>query len=282
MQNLLDKINLKQFDMETFQQLGLLALPWVWKVLAAFLIFFIGRWLSRKISRIFTKMMEKQGVDVTLIRFLEGIIYYALLVSVALAAASQIGVKTTSFFAILGAASLAVGLALKDSLANFSAGVMLILFRPFKVGDFIIVGGESGVVEYINVFNTVLNTADNQRKIIPNNNISNATITNVTANPRRRVDMVIGIGYDDDIRLAKATLEEVILADKRVLAEPALQIAVSELGDSSVNIVARPWVATGDYWAVLCDLTEKIKLTFDEKGISFPFPQQDVHISQQK
>lgn len=282
MQNLLDKISLKQFDMETLQQLCLLALPWVWKVLTAFLIFFIGKWISRKISRIFTKMMEKQGVDVTLIRFLEGIIYYALLVSVVLAAVSQLGVKTTSFFAILGAASLAVGLALKDSLANFSAGVMLILFRPFKVGDFIIVGGESGAVEYINVFNTVLNTADNQRKIIPNNNISNATITNVTANPRRRVDLVIGIGYGDDIRLAKATLEEVILADKRVLAEPALQIAVSELGDSAVNIVARPWVATGDYWAVLCDLTEKIKLTFDEKGISFPFPQQDVHISQQK
>lgn len=282
MQNLLDKISLKQFDMETLQQLCLLALPWVWKVLTAFLIFFIGKWISRKISRIFTKMMEKQGVDVTLIRFLEEIIYYALLVSVVLAAVSQLGVKTTSFFAILGAASLAVGLALKDSLANFSAGVMLILFRPFKVGDFIIVGGESGAVEYINVFNTVLNTADNQRKIIPNNNISNATITNVTANPRRRVDLVIGIGYGDDIRLAKATLEEVILADKRVLAEPALQIAVSELGDSAVNIVARPWVATGDYWAVLCDLTEKIKLTFDEKGISFPFPQQDVHISQQK
>ncbi|MBM9519704.1 mechanosensitive ion channel [Desulforhopalus vacuolatus] len=268
MQNLLDKINLKQFDVEILQQFGLLVLPWVWKVLAALLIFFIGRWISRKLSQIFTKMMEKQGVDVTLIGFLEGIIYYALLVSVVLAAASQIGVKTTSFFAILGAVSLAVGLALKDSLANFSAGVMLIFFRPFKVRDFIIVGGESGVVEHINVFNTVLNTADNQRKIIPNNNIIKATITNVTANPRRRVDMVIGIGYDDDIRLAKETLEEIIRADKRVLAEPALQIAVSELGASTVSIVVRPWVKTGDYGSVLFALTEKIKLTFDEKGIS--------------
>jgi small conductance mechanosensitive channel len=200
---------------------------------------------------------------------------------VLLAAAGQLGIKTTSFLAVLGAASLAIGLALKDSLANFSSGVMLILFRPFKVGDFVVVGGDSGTVERISIFSTILNTGDNQKKIIPNGAISNATITNVTANPTRRIEVVVGIGYQDDIRKAKQVLEEIVNADDRILKEPAPLVAVSELAASSVNLVVRPWVKTEQYWSVYFDLIEKIKLTFDERKISFPYPQQDVHLYRQ-
>lgn len=248
------------------------------KILSALLVFFIGRWIAKRIARLVVKVMEKQKVDVTLTRFLDAIIYYVLLVMVAIAAAGQLGVETTSFIAILGAASLAVGLALKDSLSNFASGVMLILFRPFSVGDFVDLGGESGTVNAITVFNTILNTPDNQRKIIPNGGIINSTITNITANPVRRIDMVIGVSYDDDIRLVKETLEAIISRQKLLLEEPSHTIAVSELGDSSVNFVVRPWVKTPDYWKAYFALLEDIKVSFDEKGISFPFPQQDVHL----
>lgn len=248
------------------------------KVLWALVIFIIGKWISRKITNIMVRVLDGRGVDVTLTTFLQGIVYYALLAAVIIAAAGQLGIKTTSFLAILGAASLAIGLALKDSLANFSSGVMLILFRPFKVGDVVTVGGETGKVQAVSVFSTILNTGDNQKKIIPNGAISNSTITNVTANPTRRIDMVIGIGYDDDIREAKETLEEILTNHPMVLKSPAPTIAVSELGASSVDLVVRPWVKTDDYWDALFELTEEIKLTFDEKSISFPFPQQDVHM----
>ncbi len=266
------------FDMETLQAFQPMLIAYFLKGLAALVLFIVGKWFARKITAVFVNVLEKQGVDVTLVKFLEGIVYYALLISVIIAAVGQLGVKTTSFLAVLGAASLATGLALKDSLANFSSGVMLILFRPFKVGDVVIVAGETGTVEHISVFSTVLNTADNQRKIIPNGGISNGIITNITANPTRRVSLLIGIGYDDDIRLAKETLESLVAADSRILSSPAPFIAVSELGDSSVNIAVRPWVATEDYWDVHFSLIEKIKLTFDEKGISFPYPQHDVHL----
>jgi small conductance mechanosensitive channel len=251
------------------------------KFISALLIFLVGKWLTGKITRIFIVLLESRKIDQTLINFLEGIVYYALLISVLLAAAGQLGIKTTSFLAVLGAASLAIGLALKDSLANFSSGVMLILFRPFKVGDFVVVGGDSGTVERISIFSTILNTGDNQKKIIPNGAISNATITNVTANPTRRIEVVVGIGYQDDIRKAKQVLEEIVNADDRILKEPAPLVAVSELAASSVNLVVRPWVKTEQYWSVYFDLIEKIKLTFDERKISFPYPQQDVHLYRQ-
>ncbi len=250
------------------------------KIIAALLIFLVGKWIARKITNVMVKVLNGRNIDVTLTGFLDGIVYYALFVTVIIAAAGQLGIKTTSFLAILGAASLAVGLALKDSLANFSSGVMLILFRPFKVGDWVTIGGETGKVMQIHVFNTMLNTGDNQRKIIPNGTISNATITNITANPTRRIELIIGIGYDDDIRKAKETLVEILAADSRILPNPAPLVAVSELAESSVNLVIRPWVATDDYWDVYFDLTEKIKITFDERGISFPFPQRDIHLSQ--
>ncbi len=251
------------------------------KVILALLVFFIGKWIAGKITDVTVKLMKLKGVDETLIGFLQNIIYYALLVLVIITAAGPLGIETTSFIAVLGAASLAVGLALKDSLANFSSGVMLILFRPFKVGDVVNAGGETGKVETITIFNTIMNTPDNQRKIVPNSAILGGSITNVTANPTRRIDLVIGIGYDDDIKKAKETLEAIIAGQTGVLKEPAAIIAVSELGDSAVNLVVRPWVNTADYWTVYFELMEKIKLTFDEEGISFPYPQQDVHLYQQ-
>jgi len=267
-------------DIETLKALQPVILSYSLKALAALFIFIIGKWIARRITNVLVRLLESREVDVTLTKFLQGIVYYALLVTVLIAAAGQLGIKTTSFLAILGAASLAIGLALKDSLANFSSGVMLILFKPFGVGDVVTVAGETGTVEAISIFSTILNTGDNQRKIIPNGGIANGTITNVTANPTRRVDLVVGIGYDDDIRKAKETLEEILGSDSRVLADPPPMVAVSALAESSVDLVVRPWVATDDYWNVYFDLTEKIKITFDEKGISFPYPQRDVHLHQ--
>jgi len=264
-----------EFDLQAIQ---MLLVTYGLKVITAILIFIVGKWLARKLTNVIAKILEKQSVDITLIKFLKNILYYLLLTAVLVAVAGQLGINTASFLTIIGAASLAIGLALKDSLANFSSGVMLILFRPFRVGDVVTVAGETGKVEEISVFNTILHTGDNQKKIIPNGAISNATITNITANPTRRVDLVIGIGYDDDIRKAKETLEQLVDSEELVLKDPAPTIAVSELADSSVNLVVRPWAKTEDYWTVYFSLLERIKLTFDEKSISFPYPQRDVHL----
>jgi small conductance mechanosensitive channel len=265
------------FDVE---MLTGLAVAWGVKIIAAVLVFFIGKWIALRIANLVVKIMERQEIDVTLTRFLKNIIYYALLAAVIVAAAGQLGINTASFLTIIGAAGLAIGLALKDSLANFASGVMLILFRPFKVGDFVEVAGVSGSVQEITIFNTILHTPDNQLMIIPNSKIYSDTITNVNANPTRRVDLVIGISYDDDIKAAHQLLKDIVAEDKRVLAEPQTTIAVSELADSSVNFVVRPWVKTADYWAVYFHLLETIKLRFDESGISIPYPQQDVHLHQ--
>lgn len=264
-----------QYDMEAVQSL---VITYGVRIVTAILLFIIGKWFAGKFTNILAKIMERQNVDVTLIRFLKNILYYLILAAVLVAVAGHLGINTASFLTIIGAASLAIGLALKDSLANFSSGVMLILFRPFKVGDWVEVAGEAGKVEEISVFNTILTTGDNQKKIIPNGAISNATITNVTANPTRRVDLVVGIGYDDDIRKAKETLEKIVAEEEKVLNEPAPTIAVSALADSSVNLVVRPWVNTEDYWSVYFKLTEKIKLVFDDNNISFPYPQRDVNL----
>jgi small conductance mechanosensitive channel len=251
------------------------------KIVAAILVFLIGKWLAGKIAKLITTLLEKNNVDITLTKFLHSIIYYTLLVVVIIAVAGQLGINTTSFLTIVGAAGLAIGLALKDSLSNFASGVMLILFRPYNVGDYVTVGGVTGNVATIELFNTTLNTPDNQREIVPNATITSNVITNVTANDTRRVDLVIGIGYDDDIKKAKEILAKIVQEDARVLGEPKTKIAVSELADSSVNFIVRPWVKTSEYWDVYFDLLEKIKLTFDEEGISIPYPQQDVHIDNQ-
>lgn len=255
-------------------------IAWGLKLVAAALILLIGNWLAKKLSAFFVVVMDRHDVDITLTKFLRNIVYYALLTAVVIAAAGQLGINTTSFLTVVGAAGLAIGLALKDSLANFSAGVMLIFFRPFKVGDVVTVAGETGAVEEITIFNTVMNTADNQRKIIPNSIVSSGTITNITANSTRRIDMVFGIGYDDNIKGAEQILLELVQKEPKVLSDPPVTVAVSELADSSVNFVVRPWVNTEDYWDVKFSLTEKIKLAFDEAGISIPYPQQDVHMYQ--
>ena len=253
------------------------------KIIAAVLILIIGKWLSRKVTNILTKLLEKNKVDITLTRFFDSIVYYTLLIVVLIAVAGQLGINTTSFLTIVGAAGLAIGLALKDSLSNFASGVMLIMFRPYRVGDFVTVGGVSGTVSAIDIFNTTLHSPDNQKIIVPNANITTDVITNVTANDTRRVDLVIGIGYNDDIAKAKKVIGNIIKDEKRLLETPAAKIAVSELADSSVNFVVRPWVKTSDYWDVYFDLTEKIKISFDREGISIPYPQQDVHLfSEQK
>lgn len=249
-------------------------------ILVALVILVVGRWLALWFAAIVKRAMMRGDVEETLSRFLGKLIYYSLLTAVVIAAADQAGINTTSFLAIMGAAGLAVGLALKDSLANFASGVMLILFRPFKVDDAVTVGGVTGTVRQIDIFSTIILTFDNQKFIIPNSSITSGVINNINAEPTRRIDLVVGIGYDDDIRLAKTTLEELVQDDDRILDDPAPTIAVSELGASSVNLVVRPWVNTPDYWNVRLDLTEKIKLTFDEKGISIPYPQQDVHMHQ--
>lgn len=247
-------------------------------ILIALGIFVLGRILAKKISELVRAIMIRANVDETLRGFLRNIIYYVLLSAVVIMALGQAGLNVTSFLAVLGAAGLAVGLALKDSLSNFAAGVMLIMMKFFKKGDYVTIAGESGTVVSIKIFNTILNTPDNRQIIVPNNSVLSSAITNVTANDTRRVDLVFGIGYDDDLLKAKEILERIISEEPRILAEPATNIAVHELADSSVNFVVRPWVNTPDYWSVYWALTEKVKLIFDQEGISIPYPQTDVHL----
>jgi len=247
-------------------------------LVTAIIIFYVGRMIVRLLTRGLRKVMERQKVDLTLVTFASNLVSMILLIIVIIAAISALGIQTTSFIAILGAAGLAVGLALQGSLSNFAAGVLIVLFRPYKVGDWVEAAGISGSVEQVQILTTVLKTGDNKQVIVPNSQIMDSVITNYSANDTRRVDMVVGVSYGDDLDKVRSTVQELVAADDRVLDEPACTIAVSELADSSVNFVVRPWVKTSDYWAVLFDLTEAIKKRFDEKGISFPFPQQDVHL----
>ncbi|MEJ2604367.1 MAG: mechanosensitive ion channel [Gammaproteobacteria bacterium] len=247
-------------------------------LIAAIAIFIIGRWIANLVTKAIRRLMERADVEPTLVKFLSNIIRTLLLLFVILAAISQLGVQTTSLIAVLGAAGLAVGLALQGSLSNFAAGVLIIIFRPYKVGDYIEAAGTAGTVDEVQIFTTVLKTPDNKKIIVPNSQITGDTITNYSAHDTRRVDFTFGIGYGDDIDKAKKIIEEVLTSDERVLKDPAPQIVVSELADSSVNIVARPWAAAADYWGLKFDVTETVKKRFDAAGISIPFPQRDVHI----
>ncbi len=251
------------------------------RIVTALVILIVGRWIARGFGRLVQRLMENRQVDPTLTDFVGNLIYYTLFTFVVLAALSQLGIQTTSFIAVIGAAGLAVGLALQGSLANFAAGFMLILFRPFRMGDLIEGAGVKGTVENIQIFTTQLKTPDNKIIIIPNAKLTDDNIVNWSATGTRRVDMVFGIGYEDDIDKAKAIMHEVLDADERVLKNPRPQIALSELADSSVNFVVRPWVNSGDYWSVYFDVTETIKKRFDAAGVSIPFPQRDVHLYQQ-
>ncbi len=257
-------------------------IPWGIKIVTALAVFIIGRWIAKKLVSVLKKVMAKGSVDEMLSAFIGNIVYALLLVVIVLAALEQLGVNTTSALAILGAAGLAVGLALQSSLSNFAAGVMLIMFRPFQKGDFVEAAGQSGVVEEVQIFNTTMKTGDNRQIIIPNGQIYGGTIVNYSAKDTRRIDLVIGIGYDDDIAKAKEILADLMVQENRILADPAPAIALGELGDSSVNFNVRPWVASGDYWPVRGDLLERIKLAFDAAGISIPYPQQDVHMYEEK
>jgi|OM-RGC.v1.007949940 small conductance mechanosensitive channel len=251
---------------------------YAFSLLMALLIFVIGKWFVNKIVSLLGKVLRKvNGMDETLVRFLENIVYYVLLIVVILTALGKLGVETTSFLAILGAAGLAVGLALKDSLGNFASGVMIILFKPFKVGDLVTAAGVTGSVSEVGIFNSVFITADNQKIIVPNGAITSGTITNVNAFDTRRVDLIVGISYDDDIKKAKDILTSIISSNEKVILDKGITVAVSELADSSVNFVVRAWTKTPDYWDVKFGLTETIKTTFDKEGISIPYPQQDVH-----
>ena len=247
-------------------------------LLIALAIFYFGKMAISLVVRGLRKVMRRQEVDKTLETFVCNLVRMVLLVIVIIAAIGQLGIETTSFIAIFGAAGLAVGLALQGSLSNFAAGVLIVLFRPYRVGDFVEAAGISGVVEQVQILTTVLKTGDNKQIIVPNGQIMDSIITNYSANDTRRVDMVVGVSYDDNLDKVRSTIEELVAAEERVLDEPACTIAVSALADSSVNFVVRPWVKTSDYWGVMFDLTEAIKKRFDREGISFPFPQQDVHL----
>ncbi|MDH3334386.1 MAG: mechanosensitive ion channel [Gammaproteobacteria bacterium] len=247
-------------------------------VVIAIAIFYVGKMVISLVVRGLHKVMQRQEVDKTLETFVCNLVRMVLLVIVVIAAIGQVGIETTSFIAIFGAAGLAVGLALQGSLSNFAAGVLIVLFRPYRVGDFIEAAGISGSVEQVQILTTVLKTGDNKQVIVPNGQIMDSIITNYSANDTRRVDMVVGVSYDDDLDKVRDTIKELIAAEDRILDEPACTIAVSALADSSVNFVVRPWVKTPDYWGVMFDLTEAIKKRFDKDGITFPFPQQDVHV----
>ncbi len=251
------------------------------QIVAALVVFFVGRWLARRISNLVERGLTRAGTDPTLIGFFHNIAYFGLLVLVIIAAVGQLGVQTTSFIAVLGAAGLAVGLALQGSLANFAAGVLMIIFRPFKAGDFIEAAGTGGVVEEIQLFTTKMRTPDNKTIIIPNAQITAGTITNYSARDTRRLDLVFGVSYTDDLDKVKRVINEVLAEEKRLLADPEPLVGVLNLGDSSVDFAVRPWVNSSDYWAVFFDLQEAMKKRFDREGISIPFPQRDVHLYQQ-
>jgi len=248
------------------------------KVLAALAIYIIGKWVAKILRGAIRKLLLRARMEETLARFLVNILYGLLMVVVIMAALEQLEVNTNSFVALVGAAGLAVGFALQGSLGNFAAGVMIIMFRPFKIGDYVEGGGAAGTVEVISIFSTILKTPDNKRVIVPNSSITGGNVTNYSANPTRRVDLVFGIGYDDDLLKAKRILEKIVADHPLVLKDPAPGVAIGALADSSVNFNVRPWCKTADYWAVFAQVTEAVKLEFDKQGISIPFPQRDVHV----
>ncbi len=247
-------------------------------VIGAILVFIVGRmvagWLRNKVRAGLTKA----GTDASLIPFFSSMLYYVVMGVVVIAVLSLFGIETTSLIAVFGAAGLAVGLALQGTLSNFAAGVMLLIFRPIRVGDFVEVSGQAGTVKEISIFSTILHTGDNVKIIMPNSQIFGDTIKNFSANPTRRIDLVIGISYGDDIAKAMEIIERVVTGDSRTLADPAPTIAVSELADSSVNLVVRPWCNAPDYWALRWDLTRKLKEELEAGGCNIPFPQRDVHV----
>lgn len=262
--------------------LNVYIIPWSINLVMALVIFIIGRWIAKGISNVIKRLMRKAEFDEILTSFVGNILYFALLIVVIIAALDKLGVNTASILAVFATAGLAIGLALKDSLSSFAAGVMLVIFKPFKAGDYIEAAGISGVVEKLRIFSTVMRTGDNREITIPNNQIYGGTIVNYSARDTRRIDMTFGIGYEDDIKKAKALIEQAMNEDGRILKDPEPVVLLTELADSSVNFAVRPWVNSSDYWPVRSDLLQKVKERFDANGISIPYPQSDVHLFTQK
>ncbi|ACE85734.1 mechanosensitive ion channel family protein [Cellvibrio japonicus] len=268
------------FDDESLLKMyELYVVPWGIKVFFALLIFFIGQFIAKMVARLVSKVLSRTRLDKILIEFIRSLINALLMVFVIVAALDQLGVNTNSVIAVLGAAGLAIGLALQGSLQNFAAGFMLLIFRPFKAGDFVEAAGTSGNIDKIGIFSTTMHTGDNKQVIIPNGAIYSGNIINYSSLGTRRIDMVFSIGYGDDMKKARNIIADIIAADERILKEPEPLIAVGELGASSVNFYVRPWVKAGDFWPVRFALTEAIKQAFDDNGISIPFPQMDVHLN---
>ena len=251
---------------------------WGINLVLALLIFIVGKWLARRVQNAFEKVLRKRRVDDVLVDFLGTIVFALIIIAAVIAAVDTLGIPATSFLAILGAAGLAVGLALKDSLSNFASGVMLVLFRPFAKGDFVDAGGILGTVDQIQLVSTILNTPDNKQIIVPNSLMYTSAITNYSAKDTRRVDMVIGVGYNDDLKVAASVLEKVCWEHPKVLDEPATKIFINNLGDSAVDFVVRPWVKSEDYWDVLADVLETAKVELEAAGCNIPYPQTDVHL----
>jgi len=254
---------------------------YILKLIVAIIIYLVGKFLSKLISKAITKVLNLKNVDPTVTSFVANIVYSAAFFVTIIAAASHLGFNTSSLIAIFGAAGLAIGLALKDSLSNFASGVMLIIFKPFKAGDFVEVAGTAGVVEQILIFATQLKTGDNKTVIIPNGSITGSSIVNYSTKPTRRIDLVIGVSYDADLAKTKAVLNDVVSQHELVLKDQAITIGVKELADCSVNFVVRPWVKTENYWPVYFALLENIKVALDEAGIEIPFPQLSVHVNKE-
>lgn len=265
---------------ELINQIRELVVKFGFNIIAAIAILIIGIWISKIIRKIIGKALSKKEIDKTIISFLVNLLYALLLTVVILAALSRVGFQTTSVIAVLGAAGLAIGLALQGSLANFASGVLLIMFRPFKVDDFVKIAGEEGFVEKIHIFTTQVKTFDNRTIIIPNSNITSNKIINYTVKEIRRVDLTIGISYGDNIKAAIDALMDLCASNPKVLKDPAPYVGVVEYGDSSINLTVRPWCNTGDYWEVFFGINEKMKSALNDKGISIPFPQRDVHLYQ--
>lgn len=270
--------NIAGFDLSKLAEIDYFG--YVSNVLIAVAIFLLGRWLVKLVVKAIRKLLDANKVEDMLADFVCSLLSALGTLVVIIAALNRLGVDTTSLVALIGAAGLAIGLALQSSLANFAAGVMLIVNKPFKTGDFIEAAGVSGVAEELHIFSSTLRTPDNKSVIIPNGQIYSGNIINYSARNTRRVDIVMGIGYEDDIKKAKSIMMDIMLADERILKDPAPVVGISELADSSVNFYVRPWAATGDYWKVHGDLLERFKIAFDENGISIPYPQQDVHMYQ--
>ena len=246
----------------------------------AVVIFIVGKWLAHRVQNTFEKILRMRNVDEVLVDFLGNIVSILIIIIAVIAAFDTLGIPATSFMAVLGAAGLAIGLALKDSLSNFASGVMLVLFRPFTKGDFVDAGGITGTVEEIHLVSTILTTPDNKLITVPNALMYTSAITNFSAKDTRRVDMVIGVGYDDDLKVAAGVLNKVCADHPKILKDPATKIFINKLGDSSVDFVVRPWVKSGDYWDVLADVLETAKVELEAVGCNIPYPQTDVHLHQ--